>query len=157
MKFVLMAWGSWKYFVSLASIIIVITLIILSLGGNSSRVKYYGPPMPDAIFEEMTTIQAIDGMSNKVIQIDDSWLGVRVTVSSVNNASVNVYMYSPNGQQIVSLERDLNSTTRQVAQIASFNPVNIDGSIVGNWNMNYIIEGGSAIIKIEKVISFGTP
>ena len=86
-----------------------------------------------------------------------SWLGVNVIVNSSDVAQVKIYAISPEGQTVVTLERNFTGTPREISEIASFDPANINGQKEGNWTLNYEIIGGPVNIKIEKVSSFGTP
>lgn len=149
--------GNWKYIIVLIALLLILSLILLVVNDSSSNNIYYGPPLSNAVYEQEEVFQAQNESSHTIFNVDQSWLGVNVIVNSSDVAQVKIYAISPEGQTVVTLERNFTGTPREISEIASFDPANINGQKEGNWTLNYEIIGGPVNIKIEKVSSFGTP
>jgi len=149
--------GNWKLIIIPLISLLILAIFILSVNSTSIRSVYYGPPLADAAYEQVDQFQAQNESSHVIFDVDESWLGVDVIVNSSGAAQIKISAISPEGQTVVTLERNLTINIKEVSAIASFNPANIQGQKVGNWTLTYEIIGGPVSIKLEKVSSFGTP
>ncbi|MDW5563594.1 MAG: hypothetical protein SA339_10245 [Methanomassiliicoccus sp.] len=136
--------------------IIVILLVLMSLVGPNQASTYYGPPLSDAKYTEVFSFSTTNGESSRHIDVDSSWIGIRLTAEFVGTASLNISAVSPDGVILASIVKE-NIANQSVNTVRSFNPSMYSGKFVGQWTLEYKVTGNPVNITVMRVDSFGTP
>jgi hypothetical protein len=139
--------------------IILVSLIILSSThpNDLKSEKYYGPPLSDAIYQEIDSLSLSEKNSSMRFNVTSDWLGVRITVISDLPTFISLIALNPDGKGTIELEQQFFEGHSEIGEIRSFDPQEIDYSIAGEWTINYQIDNGPVTVIIDRVVSFGNP
>lgn len=148
-----------KYGFTFIIIIFIITIILFSnfQSQNQKSNIYYGPPLEDAVYQEMYCYDVVEIESSIDLYISSDWLGIRITIISDLPSNINIMVSNPAGEETIQLEQQFVEGHSEIAEIRSFNPDEIQYGIEGIWKINSHVENGPVTIIVDRVISFGCP
>lgn len=148
-----------KYSIAFIIIIFIITLILFSKfqPQNQKSNIYYGPPLVDAVYQEMYNYDVVEMESSIDLNISSDWLGIRITIISDLPSNINIIISNPAGEETIQLEQQFFEGHSEIAEIRSFNPEEIQYNVEGIWNIHSHVENGPVTIIVDRVISFGNP